>query len=353
MRSISAPALFTIVLGMLACSSEDAPDDDADAGASNGGSAGSAGSGAGSGGSKAGSGGSAGTSAGTSSSGGSAGNSASGGKAGASGTSGGSGAGGEAGKGGAGIGGGMAGNAGMTGGTGGSGGADGGSGAEAGGGAGGVGGSGGSGGSTGMVMPMPGMNFFVTSKGMPAGGNLGSLEDADAFCKMLATDVSEGLGAKTWRAYLSTTTVDARDRIGAGPWRNQAGVVIANNIEDLHAQEPGEALDDTWPPADLEIALTETGEQVMNSVHDILTGSNADGTLFEDNNCNDWTSDSDMDTAGVGHSNRDGGGRPPSFNATHTVGCAPFTSNYEDGTVSSGGGRGSLYCFALEPSPEA
>jgi hypothetical protein len=348
MRSISAPALFTIVLGMAACSSEDAPDDDADAGASNGGSAGSAGSSAGSGGSKAGSAGSAGTSAGTSGSGGNAGSNASGGKAGASGTGGnGSGAGGEAGKGGAGTSGGMAGNAGSTGG---SGGADGGSGAEAGGGA---GGAGGSGGSSGMVMPMPGMNFFVTSKGMPTGGDLGSLEEADAFCKMLATDVSEELGAKTWRAYLSTTAVDARDRIGTGPWRNQAGEVIANNIEDLHAQEPGEALDETWPPADLEIALTESGEQVMNSVHDILTGSNADGTLFEDNNCNDWTSDSDMDTAGVGHSNRDGGGRPPSFNATHTVGCAPFTSNYEDGTVSSGGGRGSLYCFALEPSPEA
>ena len=211
---------------------------------------------------------------------------------------------------------------------------------------------GGAAGAGGEVMPMPGMNFFVTSMGMPTGGALGGLEGADAFCKALATAVSAELGAKTWRAYLSTSTVDARDRIGTGPWRNQAGDVIANDLEDLHAQEEGEALDDTWPPGDLGVALDETGAELENSVHDILTGSNVDGTLFEGNTCNDWTSDSETDTAGVGHSNRTGGGRPPYFNATHTVGCAPFTDNYEEGTVSQGGGRGSLYCFALEPSPE-
>jgi hypothetical protein len=201
-------------------------------------------------------------------------------------------------------------------------------------------------------MAKAGMNFFVTSQGMPTGGNLGGLEGADEFCTMLATAVSEELGTKTWRAYLSTSTVDARDRIGTGPWRNQAGAVIANNVEDLHAQEAGEALDDTWPPGELDIALDETGEELANSVHDILTGSNVDGTVFEGNTCGDWTSESEDDTAGVGHSNRDGGGRPPYFNAAHTVGCAPFTDNYEDGTVSQGGGRGSIYCFALEPSPE-
>jgi hypothetical protein len=202
----------------------------------------------------------------------------------------------------------------------------------------------------GAVTPKPGMNFFVTSQGMPNGGNLGGLDGADAFCKQLATAVSADLGAKTWRAYLSTSTVYARDRIGTGPWRNQAGVVIANNVADLHAQGAGEALDETWPPADLTIALDETGGQVANSVHDILTGSNEDGTVSTGNTCMDWTSASESDTAGVGHSNRDGGGRPPSFNATHTVGCAPSSMNYEDNTVTSGGGRGSLYCFALEPS---
>jgi hypothetical protein len=208
----------------------------------------------------------------------------------------------------------------------------------------------GTGGMSGNVTPLPGMNFFVTSTGMPNGGDLGGLAGADAFCKQLATAVSATLGAKTWRAYLSTSEENARDRIGTGPWRNQAGIVIANNVTDLHAQAAGEALDDTWPPADLSIALDETGAQVANSAHDILTGSNADGTVLAASTCMNWTSDSDADTAGVGHSNRDGGGRPPSFNATHTVGCAPFTMNYEDGTVSSGGGRGSLYCFALEPS---
>jgi hypothetical protein len=217
-------------------------------------------------------------------------------------------------------------------------------------GTGGMSGMSGTGGMSGNVTPLPGMNFFVTSTGMPNGGDLGGLAGADAFCKQLATAVSATLGAKTWRAYLSTSEENARDRIGTGPWRNQAGIVIANNVTDLHAQAAGEALDDTWPPADLSIALDETGAQVANSAHDILTGSNADGTVLAASTCMNWTSDSDADTAGVGHSNRDGGGRPPSFNATHTVGCAPFTMNYEDGTVSSGGGRGSLYCFALEPS---
>lgn len=353
MRQISKATLVSFVIAVGACSSEESDDDGVagSAGAAGSSAAGSAGKS--SGGASGAGGGSSGT-GGSQAAGGSAGKTQSAG--GSSGSS--SGSGGGAGKGAAGS----AGSAGASG-TSGSGGGAGdagssGSGGDAGameggsGGAGGAGGSGGTGGSSGEVTPKSGMNFFVTSKGMPTGGNLGSVEDADAFCKELATAVSAELGAKTWRAYLSSSTGDARDRIGTGPWRNQAGAVIANDLEDLHAQDPGEALDDTWPPADLSIALDENGEELENSVHDILTGSNADGTLFEGNTCNDWTSDSMDDTAGVGHSNRDGGGRPPSFNATHTVGCAPFTSNYQSGTVSSGGGRGSLYCFALEPSPE-
>jgi hypothetical protein len=194
------------------------------------------------------------------------------------------------------------------------------------------------------------MNFFVTSRGNGKGGNLGGLDGADAFCDELATAVSAELGAKTWRAYLSTATVNARDRIGTGPWRNEAGVIIANNVAELHDQEEGQALDTTWPVGDLSIALDETGAQVVNDVHDILTGSAVGGTVAAGQTCDDWTSESMTATAQVGHSNRTGGGRPPYFNATHTVGCAPSTMNRVQGTVTSGGGRGSIYCFALEPS---
>jgi hypothetical protein len=217
-------------------------------------------------------------------------------------------------------------------------------------GSGGVSGSDATGGSGGSAMARPGMNFFVTSRSPGKGGNLGSLDAADAFCDMLATAVSADLGSKTWRAYLSTTTVNARDRIGTGPFRNQAGVVVANSVTELHQQEAGQALDSTWPPSNLMIALDETGAQVSNDVHDILTGTQADGTLAMGQNCNDWTSESTSDTAMAGHSNRNGGGRPPYFNAAHTVGCAPSAQNRVMGTVTSGGGRGSLYCFALEPS---
>jgi hypothetical protein len=341
---------MTLALGLAfaACSSSESDGTKLKTGSAgttaSGGSDGAAGTGAGAAGGAGGaSGGGSGAVAGTSATGGS------GGGAGSSGQGGSGGAGAAAGSGVTAGRGGSAGNSG-------SGSAEGGeAGAGAAGGSSGLAGSGGSAGvagSGGSVTPQPGMNFFVTSKGMDTGGKLGGLEAADAFCKSLATAVSAELGAKTWHAYLSTTSVNARERIGTGPWRNQAGVVIANNLTDLHAQDAGEALDDTWPPTDLSIALDETGAELDNSIHDILTGSNADGTYSTGAACDDWTSDSEDDTAGVGHSNRDGGGRPPSFNATHTVGCAPFTSNYQDGTVSSGGGRGSLYCFALEPSPE-
>jgi hypothetical protein len=300
--------------------------------AGTGGTAGAATGGGGTGGSAAGSGGSSG--------GGRSSGSGTGGGAGTSAGSGGlSGAGGSAGTGGAGASG-----------------AAGTSGAGAGGGAGTAGtagaGTSGSGGSAGgpAVMPKAGMNFFVTSEGWSAGGKFDSLDAADAFCDELATAVSAELGGKTWRAYLSTAAVNAKDRIGAGPWRNQAGDIIANNVTELHEQEAGEALDATWPPGDLGVALTETGAEVPNDVHDILTGTNADGTVNTAATCNDWTSDSEDDEAQVGHSNRTGGGRPPYFNATHTVGCAPSEMNRVSGTVTQGGGRGSIYCFALEPS---
>lgn len=114
-----------------------------------------------------------------------------------------------------------------------------------------------------------------------------------------------------WRAYLSTTAFNARERIGKGPWRNVAGVIVANDVEELHAQAAGEALDGTWPPGDLTIALTEKGEPVPNSIHDILTGSLPDGTVDGSRHCNEWTSSEAADEASVGHSNRTGGGSHP------------------------------------------
>jgi hypothetical protein len=195
------------------------------------------------------------------------------------------------------------------------------------------------------------MSFFVSSRGPGNGGNLGGLDGADAFCKMLANAVSTTLGARTWHAYLSTTTVDARDRIGAGPWRNAAGHVIAGNLTDLHDQIAATAaLNATWPVGDTTIALDEMGNPVPTTgtnVHDVLTGSTVDGTVMADQHCNNWTSQAMTDTAQVGHTNRTGGGRPPSWNSAHaTTGCAPFTADNQTGTVSSGGGRGSIYCFA-------
>jgi hypothetical protein len=199
------------------------------------------------------------------------------------------------------------------------------------------------------------MSFFVTSKSPGNGGNLGGLEGADAFCKTLATAVSPALGAKTWRAYLSTSTVNARDRIGTGPWRNQKGVVIANNLADLHSQEMGNgALNATWPVASTAIALDETGAEVPSGgaggqQHDILTGSTMDGMNVPNSNCMDWTSASATVKATVGHSNRTGGGRPPSWNSAHeSGGCTGDITGGRSTSVGSGGGRGSFYCFATQ-----
>jgi hypothetical protein len=192
------------------------------------------------------------------------------------------------------------------------------------------------------------MNFFVTSKGHDGGGAFGGLDGADAFCKSLATAVSADLGQKQWRAYLSTSTVNARDRIGAGPWRNQAGQIIANNLTDLHDQLADAAgLNTTWPVGVTTVALDERGMPLTNDVHDIITGSDTEGRVIAASTCDNWTSSATTATAQVGHSNRMGGGRPPSWNSTHTVGCAPSPTNRTAGTVTSGGGRGSIYCFAL------
>lgn len=194
------------------------------------------------------------------------------------------------------------------------------------------------------------MSFFVTSVGGSDGGNFGGIEGADALCQSLAAAVSPELGAKTWRAYLSTTTENARDRIGDGPWFNQAGVLVATDVDQLHDQAPGGTLNQTWAEQDANIALDELGNQVPfggagGVQHDILTGTLADGTVATGFTCNDWTAITGF--VQIGHSNRDGGGaQPRSWSSAHNdpAGCAPLGS--ADPNVGDGGGRGSVYCFA-------
>jgi hypothetical protein len=192
------------------------------------------------------------------------------------------------------------------------------------------------------------MSFFVTSRGGADGGNFGGLAGADALCTTLAAAVSPELGAKTWAAYLSTTTVNARDRIGSGPWFNAAGVLVATDAEQL---TDATALQATWATGDASIALDELGNQVPSGgaggqQHDILTGTLADGTVAAGLTCGDWT----LTTGNVqiGHSNRQGGGADPtSWSSAHgaPAGCAPPGAPAPN--VTSGGGRGSIYCFEV------
>jgi hypothetical protein len=208
----------------------------------------------------------------------------------------------------------------------------------------------GDGASPGNVSAM--MTFFVTSKGMGKGGNLGGLAGADAYCKSLAMAVSPALGAKDWKAYLSTSTVNAITRIGNGPWYNAKGMMIAPSAQVLHeGQAAMGPLNATWPigTGAFAVILDEKGGTFTNDVHDMLTGSTMAGMVDGTNTCSDWTATTGM--AGVGHGNRDGGGRPPSWNQAHTAGCGPEVNdqgtviNRQAGTVTSGGGRGSFYCF--------
>jgi hypothetical protein len=184
------------------------------------------------------------------------------------------------------------------------------------------------------------MSFFITSAGSGNGANLGGLNGADAHCAALATAV--GAGGKTWQAYLSTQGaggVNARDRIGTGPWFNAKGVQIAANVAELHSEA---AL------TGKENSLTEAGNTVNGrgdepNQHDILTGSQADGTAFTDgadHTCNNWTSSSEG-AAAVGHFDRQGGGaNPTSWNSAH----ASRSCSQED--LIATGGNGYFYCFA-------
>ncbi len=188
-------------------------------------------------------------------------------------------------------------------------------------------------GTTSGAAPCEGMSFFATSVGSgEAGGDLGGLDGADATCQMLADAV--GQGACTWHAYLSTSTEDARDRIGTGPWENAMGDVVADSVEALHT--------DGLPNGMPQLVLDENGVEVPGNQHDILTGSQEDGTLLPNATCADWTSGEPGDEAGVGHSDiRQNPQFSPSWNAAHVVGgCRP-----QD--LQSTGGAGRLYCFAL------
>jgi hypothetical protein len=188
------------------------------------------------------------------------------------------------------------------------------------------------------------MTFFITSTPMGNGANLGGLAGADAHCQSLAQ--TAGAGNNTWRAYLSTqgtNAVNARDRIGNGPWHNAKGVQIAPNIADLHGdieRDRNYLYKDT--------AIDENGNVVNGrgdkpNTHDILTGSNSLGIALlagEDRTCNNWTSDN-TGSAMVGHHDRSGGGTT-SWNSAHpSRGCSQEQ-------LQSSGGNALLYCFATQ-----
>lgn len=190
----------------------------------------------------------------------------------------------------------------------------------------------------------PDMTFFVTSKGGPDGGNFGGLDGADKHCQTLAT--AAGAGAKTWHAYLSTqavggaAAVNARDRIGKGPWQNVKGTVIATSVDELHKANK----------LTIENSLVENGRMVpgrffIGNQHDVLTGSTPDGMAFaagEDKTCGNWTKNGEG-SAIVGHSDRLGlrdDDPSKSWNSSHpSRGCSLAT-------FIPTGGAGLLYCFA-------
>jgi hypothetical protein len=196
--------------------------------------------------------------------------------------------------------------------------------------------------------PQP-MGFFITSVGSGDGGNLGGLAGADKHCQDLAAAV--GAGNRTWRAYLSATAaagqppVNARDRIGNGPWYNAKGVLIAANVADLHGDNQRDSNNIRKPTA-----LNEKGAEVLGvgdkpNQHDILTGSDSHGRIpigaANVLTCNNWTSNLYSDRAIVGHHDRLGGANA-SWNAVHSsAGCS------QPALVKTGG-NGYFYCFAAQ-----
>ncbi len=196
------------------------------------------------------------------------------------------------------------------------------------------------------------MTFFVTSVGIGHGGDLGGLEGADRHCQQLAT--AAGAGQHQWHAYLSTqaaslsdaSAINARDRIGTGPWQNAKGVVIAKNVEDLHSSNNNitklSALDEN--------GQLVNGRSDTPNKHDMLTSSRPDGTAFPgapfpDMTCGNWTHSSAEGAAMTGHHDRFGPANVPwasSWNSTHpTLGCSQEK-------IRPTGGDGLLYCFAVK-----
>ena len=198
-----------------------------------------------------------------------------------------------------------------------------------------------------QATPSPNMSFFVTSKGPGKGADLGGLAGADAHCQSLAQAV--GAGGKTWHAYLSSNTnaanpgatVNARDRIGNGPWVNYKGVTIATSVDDLHSANN---------KINTENGLTERGQKVPGvgyvfNMHDIMTGSQSDGRAFPGNmnlTCNNYAS-SEFGKVEVGHVDRTGladTAQAHSWNSSHqSRDCS------QEGLIATGG-NGLLYCFA-------
>jgi hypothetical protein len=190
------------------------------------------------------------------------------------------------------------------------------------------------------------MTFFVSSTGSGKGADFGGLAGADALCQSLAAAV--GAGSRTWHAYLSASAsggspaVNARDRIGTGPWQNVKGVVIAANTTELHGKNN----------LTKQTALTEKGDVVNGrgdtpNKHDILTGSQPDGTAYkgsDDHTCGNWTK-SGEGSAQLGHHDRQGLGTDDaslSWNSSHpSRGCS-------DDALKATGGAGLLYCFAVK-----
>jgi hypothetical protein len=191
----------------------------------------------------------------------------------------------------------------------------------------------------------PNMTFFITSVGGPNGADYGGIEGADKHCQTLAARA--GAGGKTWRAYLSVqgmggaTAINARDRVGKGPWVNAIGVQVAANVDDLHSVNN---------KIDLDTGLTETGRRVpgagfIGNMHDVLTGSTAEGNApppDKDMTCGNWTK-SGEGAAIVGHHDRKGlryDLNSISWNASHpSRGCSADA-------LKSSGGAGLIYCFA-------
>jgi hypothetical protein len=196
------------------------------------------------------------------------------------------------------------------------------------------------------------MSFFVTSAGVGNGADLGGLTGADAHCQKLAS--AAGAGAKTWHAYLSVPgafpsagkpavpSINARDRIGSGPWYNAKGVLIARDLEHLHS---GNHIDKTTALDERGLPIKGRGDSPNE--HDILTGSRADGTAFApqtDTTCRNWTSNSDG-SAVVGHHDRMG---PLTENWSTSGNFSHQSAGCSQEALIKTGGAGLLYCFAAD-----